>query len=361
MSYRPGQVGLAEGLALVFILTVVRIFLTSLVFVVEQAAQFGPIAIILAGFYTIAAFFLLLFVTERVPGDLVAICRQVLGRPAAWLVTLFFILWFWANGALLLRQVAENTLITSLPEMKLELIIAWYALVIGILLFMGFGAIVRASYLFTPYLLIALFLVLLLLLPYYNVYRLAPWQGAGLAAGLKASVAFTSFNAYIIALIVMAPAFQSQRTIRAAAFYGLGISVTVKAVYIAAYIMVFGTVVGSEKTIPFFEMARLVYLSRYLQHIESLFIVLWVVIDTLAIAASLYLAMYLLTRLLGLPTDKPLLPLATVTTVGVAMLPESFADAVVLDTLFNRVSSIAIYVFPVLLFLATLYKSRRKT
>lgn len=361
MSYRPGQVGLSEGLGLVFILTIPRVFLTPLSSILEQAGQFGWISLLLAGLYTFAMYYLLLFIAERMPGDLFTICQNILGKPGAWLVALFYLVMFWGNAVILLRQFTENTLLTALPEMRFELITAWYTLVSGILIFMGFSAIVRTSYFFLPYLLFGMLFTGVLLAPYYNIYRLVPWQGTGLASGLKTSIISAGYNVGVIALIVLRPSFQSLRTVRAAAVYGLGLSVGVKVLYTISYILSFGTLVGSEKSMPFYEMARLIYLSRYVQHIEALLIVLWVIVGMLTSAASLYVALYLLTRLLNLPALRPVLPLAAVTTLTFASLPVSFGQILELDALLEIMSAVGLYVIPVILFLATLYKLRKKS
>jgi spore germination protein KB len=360
MSYKPGQAGLAEGIGLVFILVVPRIFLTALAVTVTEAAQFSWISILLAGFYTFAAFSLLLFVAARLEGDLFAICQQTLGKAGAWLVALFYLVVFWGNAALLLRLYAENALLTALPEAKFEAVILWFALAIGMLVSMGWATIMRTSYFYLPYLLIGLLVICTLLSPYYNIYRLIPWQGTGLVQGLKASILSAGYDAGVLTLIIFKPSFQSLRTVRAAAFYGLVLSVGLKMFYTIAYILTFGTIVGSEKSMPFFEMARLIYLSRYLQHIEALFILLWVIAGMLAAAASLYVALYLLVRLLDLPALRPIVPLAVATTLSLAALPGSFEDVVEIDLLFTNISLAGLFILPPILFTVTLYNLRKK-
>lgn len=360
MSYRTGQAGVAEGLGLVFMITVPRVFLTAMTQVLEQGAQLGWVAVLLGGLYSLAMFYVLLFVMTRADGDLLAMARRLLGRPGSWLVGVFYLVLFWGHAVLLMRQYTENTLITALPHVNFQMVVAMYSAAIGLLLYMGFGAIVRSTYLFLPYLLFGLLMVCLFLIPYYNIYHLTPWRGNGLAAGLKLSVLAAGYNVGVIALIIMAPTFQSLRTIRAAGIYGLGISVAVKVAYMVAYVMVFGVAVGMERTMPFFEMARLVYLSRFLQHIEALLIIIWVVVGMTAVAVYLYIALYILSRLLGLPAIRPLVPLATLFTAVLAMLFESMDIIIVADGMFNYVSNIGLYVVPAALAAAALVKGRKK-
>lgn len=361
MSFKPKQAGLAEGLGMVFVLTIPRMFLTSLAVIMEKSAQLSWASVLLAGFYTLAMVYMLLFVIERVPGDFFAICKRVLGKAGAWLMSLAYLLLFWLNGILLLRNFAENTIINALPDLGIEVITILYAIIIGVIVTMGVTTIIRTSYVFLPYLVMGIFIISALLYPYYNIYRLFPWRGNGLSPAFLESISAAGFDFGVIALIILAPAFQSLRTIRAAAIYGLGLSTITKVVFIITYTIVFGTIVGAEKSTPFAEMARLVYLGNYFQHIESLLIILWVIIALLAMAANIYVVLYLFTRLLDLPEMWPLVPLMVIITANIALLPESFAQVVILDTEFVRIANLGIYVLPTILFLATLYKMRKKS
>jgi spore germination protein KB len=360
MSYRPGTAGLLEALSFVFIITIPRVYLSTGATVLERGGQFSWISVLLAGLYSGLGVYLLLYVFTRFPGDLFAVSQQLLGRAGAWLIGLYYFFIFWANGVLLLRQFAENTLTTALPNMDLGLVIAFYVVFTAHLCFLSLSGIARAAGLFLWYMVVLFLAICVLLLPYYNVYHLTPWQGHGIMKGLRLSIEAAGTNIGVIALLIMAPSFQSLRTIRAATVYGLGLTVSLRAFHTIVYLMVFGLSVCVEKLLPFFEMARMVYLSRYLQHIEALLIMIWVLSGLLAIAASMYVAMYMLARLLDLPTLRPFLPLMMLLTGSLALLFESVDKVLAADAIFAYISLIGLYVIPVILFLVTLIKARNK-
>ena len=360
MSYRPGVAGLFEAFAFVFVITSSRSYLTSLSIYVEQAAQFAWLSVLLAGLFSGLAVYVLLYVFARVPGDLFDVSKQLLGRVGAWTISLYYLLIFWVNAVLLLRQFAENTLSTALPEMKFELIMAFYTIFATHLCFLSLSGIVRTSGLFLWYTVGVFFLICFLLLPYYNMYQLMPWQGHGISTGLKLGVTGAGTNLGVIALFVMAPSFQSLRTIRASAFYGLGLSVSVKSIHTLVCLMVFGLTVSIEKMLSFYEMARAVYLNRYLQHIEALLILIWVIVGLLSIAASMYVAMYILARLLDLPALRPFLPLMMLITANLAFLFESVDTVLAAEALYGKISLIGLYGIPAILWAVTFAKLRNK-
>ena len=129
------------------------------------------------------------------------------------------------------------------------------------------------------------------------------------------------FNVGVLSLVFLSSAFQNAKTIKSAAIYALGGSIVLRIVYMLVYTMVFGVAIGGEKTMPFFELARLVYVNQYIQRIEALFIVVWVVFGLMAIAGSMYIGLYLIVVLLKLPALRPIVPLGAMIVANLAMLP----------------------------------------
>ncbi|EAX46626.1 Spore germination protein [Thermosinus carboxydivorans Nor1] len=362
MTYEPGRMGIAEGLALAFVLTIPRIFLTAPANQIDIAAGLAWLMPLASGLGAFVGFCLLIFVLSRIPGsDLVGAAYHLLGRVGGLLVGLFYAGYFFLDAVLLLRQFAENTLLTALPFLEFRIAIGIYALVAGILAYIGVEGFARTTYLLLPFGIIPLLGVLTLLFPFYNIYHLLPWQGSGLGVVVPKALMDAGYNTGVLVLIILAKPLQNLRTVKAAALYGLGGSAALKALSTFSFTLVLGYTTGREKVLPFYEMARLVYLSRYVQRIEALFILLWVMYGMLAIAANLFIGLYLLVRLLGLPALRPLIPVATLVIAFLAMIPGDITDTINLDILFVQTyAAAAVYVVPGLLFAASWWQGRRK-
>lgn len=349
MSYRPGRMGVGEGVGLVFILLLPRVFLTtpalSLIEVCNSAWMLPLVAFGAAA----AAFFLMAAVMGKNEGDLYAVSGRLLGPAGALLLALVYAACFLLDAALLLRQFAENTLLTALPETEFRVVIFWYAIFIAGLVCFGIEGIARAAYLLLPFVAGGVMLVLFLLVKFYDPTQLMPWQGAGLEVVVERSLLLSGLNFGGVLLYVLAPQFQTAGTVRTAFLFGGGGGALLRSLMIAAFIMAFGVAKGLEKTLPFFDMTRLVYLSRYIERIESLFVVIWVIVGLLAIAIDLYAVLFLLSRVLRLPTIRPLVPVLAVGVVNLAVLPSD------IDSVIDLESSIATIVFtPVMLGAAAL-------
>lgn len=361
MSYRTGQMGIAEGTALVFILYFARLFLTAPGARLDDCASLGWLAAIITGLVILVMLLLLLQAMSGFSGDLINVSRQLLGKPASWLICAYYCFTFFSNVVLLLRRYAENTMLTALPGIEFTLITLLYALIAAIGVYLGIETIVRASYFILPVIIASIFLVMLLLYPYYRIFNLEPWQGKGIGAVINAGFSSAGLGYGSFAILLLLPAFQNRRTVKTAAIFGMSSSFMIVSISILVFTMVFGVAVGREKILPFFEMSRLVYLSRYFQRIEALFIVIWVITGLLGISANLYMSGYLFTRLFKLPAMRPIIPLMTMAAVELSLLPSDVAAVIRLDKyMLNNYFIWGVYLIPSILILTAWLKKKKK-
>jgi len=358
MNYQGGNMGIAAGTALVFAVTIPRMFLTSPASRLVEDAQIAWLSVGVSAGAAMIMIKVLLYIISRTGGDLIDGVRRLLGNSAAWLVTLVYIAIFLANTVLLLREFAENTLLTALPLSEFSLVTIWYAVWVTVFIYFGIEVVGRVAYMVLPFLVASMLLIVILLIPFYNVYQLVPWQGNGLENAIYHGLTMAGANVGAVILTIYAREFQQAKTTAQALAFGLGGSMLLKMVYAQSYLMTFGVYVGQEKILPFFEMARLVYLNRFLQRIEALLIALWVMVSILAIAISLYTAVYLIARILELPSGRPIVPLVAAIVANIAMMPPDIITVLGYEKPYLYISSAVIYAIPAVLSLAFWFKRK---
>jgi len=360
VSYQSGQLGNTEAIALVFTMCFITAFLTLPTEAIETSRELGWCSIIVSGLSTMAMLFLLIYVFERIPGDIYFVATHLLGKSVATLICIYYIVLFFSFAIIWIREFSENTLTTALPAINFQLAVGWYALAAALIIYFGIEAIARATYVILPFVVFGMVLVMALLEPLYKPNYLLPWQGAGLANALIKGGILVGANAGSLLIAVIAKSFQNTRVLKVAALFGLGGSMLLKSVSVLVFTMVFGTSVALERALPFFEMARLVSLNRYIQRIESVFIILWVMAGIFGIAISIYIGLYLFTRLVNLPTMKPLIPIVTLLLAQLAMIPPDINSVLALEGILVRsYCLIGIYAIPLLLFTVALFKEKR--
>ncbi|MBP2653234.1 MAG: spore germination protein [Firmicutes bacterium] len=361
MSHKPVLMGVAEGLTLVCIATFATSFLSAWSSAIDRATTALWMLPLTNGCCGIIILYLLLYVLNHTSGDLCLACEELLGTLAARLIIIYYISVSFLDAGLLLRQFAENTLITALPEFPFELIIGWYALIIVIITYIGIESIARAGYMILLVIILSMLTVLVMLSSQYQWLYLAPWNGPGFAKVILTGIQSTGAIIGIIIPAILATSFQNIQTIKKAVLYGLGISSLIKSLTQAAFIATFGTEVAREKVLPFYELARLVYINRYIQRIESLIILAWVITGILNIAIAFYIGLYLLGRLFNLSDIRPfIIPIFLIIT-ELAMLPNEITAVIFLHSkahfLFYNIGALVI---PTVLFFAAMLRTRRQ-
>lgn len=360
MSYQTGTMGVAEGSAIIFILLLPRVTMNSFTIAIAEFGQISWLYIVINGLDVLVMAGLLLYVHSKASGDVYSIATDLVGKKTAVVIMTVLTIAFFINATLLVRQYAEYTVVTSLPDLDLTVSVLVYALGGFFTGYLGISGVTRCSVIFMPLIIVTILGTILLLYPFYIPYQLLPWQGYGLVPCLVQGVVKGSgFNMGFLVPFILAPAFQNIRTIRRALLRGITSSVLLKVMVMIVFLMVFGVAVGSEKTMPFFEMTRLIYLNRFFQHIEALFIVVWVILGTLAIAINFFIAVYLLGRLLNLPSTRPVMLCLALLMVSLGLMPENITQVVTIDNYFLYFDNIAVYGIPVLLFIATLSKQMK--
>ncbi len=361
MSYRPGQMGLAEGMALVFATTLVSVFLTIFPASVDAAGSAAWISPVITFIEFLVIMYLLLYVLRNTSGDLYAACQELLGATMTRIIALCYSGLYFLDAGLLLRQFAENTLLTALPRLEFELAIGLYAFMVVFLLYFGFEAVAQTCYVVLPFTVGGLLIIMILAASRYNFLNLAPWVGQGIGAVFVWSARVGGINLGALLPFIFAASFQNARTVKGAVLYGLGLSAFVRTMSFIAYTAAFGVSVSREKVLPFFDLARLVYINRFVQRIEAFFIILWTTMGMLNIAIDIYAGLYLLGRVFNLPALRPFIIPATLIIAELAMLPREITGVITFYVqMLSTVYNLGTVVIPLILFIAAVWHSRRQ-
>ncbi|MDR3592224.1 MAG: GerAB/ArcD/ProY family transporter [Negativicutes bacterium] len=361
MSYQPGRMGLAGGIALIFVTTSSPLFLSLFSINAEKGGNSAWLLPLLSLIDFLVVLYPLLYVLETTGKDLYGACEELLGTVAARLIALYLIGVYFLDAVLLLRQFTENTLITALPGINFEFIVGWYILLVVFLLYRGLEPMVWTSYIIMPVAVAGMILLIILVWSRFHLVYLTPWQGTGLDRVVLQGLLLNGINFGALLPFIFAVSFQNAATIKRSVFYGLGLSVAVRSMVLGAYMASFGAAATQEKVLPFFELARLVYINRFIQRIEALYILLWVMMGMLNIAIDIYAGLYLTCRLFNLPALRPLIAPAAVVIAELSMLPSDVMSVIVFySQAITTIYSFGTAVLPLVLFLAALLRTRRQ-
>lgn len=362
MGNSSGRMGIAEGIGLTSIMTLPQVFLATPATMIQEAGSLAWAAPLIGGFAALLMICLLSHVFIRHPGDLLSVTEKLLGKLIAYLVGAFCFVMLLAFSVVWTREFAEDTMLTALQSAEFDIITTCFVVSAGVIMFAGIESICRAVYIILPFIILSLLFLLVVLIPVYKLDYLFPWQGNGLSFLIKPALTEIGMGGTIFVLPLLLESFQNTRTIKAAVVFGYGLTSIIRSVSMAAFMMAFSVAVAMEKAMPFYEMARLIYLNRYLQRFESLFIIIWVITGVFAIALSLYGAMAIGAKIFKLPSIKPLIwPMVIIVAQAAALPPDTHSILTLEATLYPYVFAPGVIIITTMLFIACVIKKEEKT
>lgn len=332
MREYEGHIDLREGSVLVFIVLSAMLFLQFPEFLIEVG---GPAAWQVALVMTGAGLVLLLpmgALARRFPGrGLAEISLEAAGPFLGPLFTLMVAVWLFASASLTLRNFTETFLLSILPDTPPSVLMIVAAGCAAFASYKGFEAIGRAAQILLPLITGGIVLVLLFSLPRVDTSLLFPFWGHGLMSTVTGGFYYSSMVTEVIFLLAAGYAFRDGATLSSSGLVGtllFGLAATVTVLVLVA---IFGAPTARETPFPVFNLARLVYLGRFLQRTESLVIMLWFFAAAVRLSVLLHAAVISIGGALRLPNYRPLLLPLVVIMVALSLVPRDFLEVLRLD------------------------------
>lgn len=335
---REGQIGYREGIALAVMLISGKIYTGFPRIMVEDGKNAAWLLVLLSTGLAIAAFLPIPALLARFPGKSAyevyeEVLGPYLGLPASLLALGFYL---FLQG-ILVREFAEIVASTVLPLTPVSVITIALLLIISYGAYAGLEALSRAAWLLGPWVLIGLLAVLLLTYRWASPDSLFPIWGPGLPSLLKSAFFRTSFFVEVLILPLLVPHLREPRHLARMGIWSIAISGLVMTAVVISFVMVFPEREAEHTIFGVYQLARLMFLGRFFQRMESLFIFVWVISAGLELTGFLQGNALGLARILKLPAYRPLIFPLTVLVFAISFIPPDLPAAIRIDGQFLRV------------------------
>lgn len=353
--------GTAEAVYLTTLVIASKAFYTSIRVMIKITGTAAWYMTIVSCLTSIIFFLLISLVMKRFPGkNLVEIFELVTGRFFGKILTLMFSAYFVYYAGSSLREFLEMIKAYNLPYTPPSLIIFAFMAVVVVLAYIGLEGMARfASVIFYP-VLIGIALILFLAYPYYNVRALFPIGGYGIAETLKSGFFRSSAYDEVIILAFIINSIDGVKKFRKVGVLSLFISGIVFASNCLCNIMAFDYTMSSENVSDLFQLARVIYFSRFFQRIESIFLFIWILASLITVGLAFYIAISSFCKAFKISNHRPLILQFAFLTFMVTLLPEGLIQLAKTNIVVLReYSMILVYGIPVLiLFISVIFGKR---
>lgn len=356
-----GHIGVHQAALLLFSLLTTKVLLIYPAVVVEAGRGAGWLLVLLNALWGVAAVLVLAGLARRFPGrGLPEIAQEVAGPVLGNLFNLLLAAGLVVLAAMVVRLLSEAFIIAILPQTPPSVLVGTAGLLAVYAAYLGLEPMARVNQIMAPLAIVAFMLVLLLLLREGEPGWLLPALGPGLPALLQSSFLQSGAWVEVLLLGIYGYAFRRDGDLRRAGLLAVVGAALALAGTAAVYIMVFGPEVAPRQPFPLYALARMVYLGRFFQRAESLFVLIWIAASLAYPGVLLHGAAETTARALGVPYTRPLLfPLALLM-LSVALLPPNFIAALAVTQQVRLWGALVGFGVPLLLLLAGRMRQRRE-
>lgn len=245
----------------------------------------------------------------------------LLGKTLGKIVGGAYVLYFLVVNILVIREFSEfltNTLMPGTPGVVFSTIIV---LIGAYAAFKGIEVIARMVQFLLPLFVFTLVVLLGLAVPDMELGKLQPFLEGGILPVIWGSVVPASWYGEIVVLVILLPMVNKPQevkrkgalTLLAAAFFLTADTLIT--------LTIFGPCLTGDLLFPFWYLAKFIEFGNYLQRMESLIVLLWVVGIVIKVDVLYYLICFTTAQVLNLKGYKPVAyPAALVQIFGATFL-----------------------------------------
>lgn len=331
---KEGKISSYGIFSLLAILIITKAFLGIPRVVAQEAGSAAWLLLLLSGFVSTAGIYLIVKLVQRFPGkNLVEIAEIVWGGPGRVFVSLTMAILFLYISTVVVREFSETILTTVLPRTPISIITLMFLITMIFGSYKGLEAITRSSVLLFPFIIIGILSILFLTGSFIDLNNLFPVLGKGLKIVTKIP-GRTSIFIDIIFVTLIASNVNEPEKIPAQIWKSFFMSIFLFVIIEIVYVSVLSLEAATKLYIPLFQLARIIYMGRFFQRIEALYVFIWFFAGALKLTLSFYGAVVTLCRGFKIPIYQPLLFPAGLLVFAISFLPPNMAAAISLDVNF---------------------------
>ncbi|HHY44953.1 MAG TPA: GerAB/ArcD/ProY family transporter [Firmicutes bacterium] len=331
-----GHVSTNQIAAMLAFLLGVKSFLITPIFLTAELSTGAWISVIIslvAGVLATIGWLKWSHLTEGLP--FLPALQKTLGKPLGTLLCAAITISFLIAISFSMRLFAGGAAIGLLPDVPIEILLITLIAASAYSAWAGLESLARASTFFFAPTVISFVIIVVSSLRDLDLRNLTPLWGPG-----PAEVALSGLR--LIGLWGILPAFAAVKTyVRReedlakgvmGGLLGAGVTLTLTVI---AVLLFFPYPSGTRLTHPMGILARSIYLGRYVQRVEAIFVFTWFFPSAIQAGFTYFALLVFIAQMAGTNTYRPFLPALSVTTFAIGALPVSlYRAAQLLSTTF---------------------------
>lgn len=324
------QIGYKGWVSMVFVATSAKILNPSFIVLSTYGERATWLLSLCAGITALLVVKLVLVGMRQMPGGgAIEVIEKRIGVWAGSIVSLLVIVFMLMDTAISVRFIMTQVKVVTLPFTPTSVLIASSLLLSMFLAFQGIRRLSRVSAVVVIWFILSVFLLAVLLFRQADIANIFPLFGPGLSTVLIQGANHSMYYGELLMFTLLRGNVSSQPVFEKGIMRGGLYSVLCCTFVILLVQLCLGSPTSSQVSFPFIELARLIYINRFIHHLEGYFAALWLLLALPQIAIYLYLTTIAYAKLFRFQHYRPLLIPMTVLAYIASFYPLFFFDIIV--------------------------------
>ncbi len=299
-------------LVFTFIIATGTLFIPSMV--AHNAGQDGWISILIGGVVGVFTAIIVTNLGARYPGkSLIEYSETIMGKWLGKIIGLVYIFFYLHISAIIVREISSTIQGTLLHNSGLEIITIIMFLASAYCVKMGLETITRANVLNLMVTFMAIFTVFFLLIKDMNPELLTPVLSKGIVPVLKGSMSPIGWFCEVVSIAFIIPFINKPEESRRYSIFGVIWAAVTLSFMAALVIMIFGPQLTSVLTFPTLEAVRYINIGQYIQRVEIIFLIPWIISNYIKICFFYYVAVLIIAKWFNIKeTETMVIPIGLI-------------------------------------------------
>ncbi len=351
------KIGTWEAVATIGCISLIPILLTLPTYAVTD---FGTATFLHNVYTTILTLIMLVIILSLYKNfshmDIVDIAKHVGGKPLQIICGIILISTILILCILTFSEFTQNLQNVLFPDAPQEYISILFGIGILISVFLGIRGIFRTSSIVVPMIAVGFIFMFFVLFNDTDITNFFPVFGNGISNFF--SQGFNRIARYegIFYIFLITPYVKNYKKVGYLSFI-LSTFFVLPIIFLLVGNIPYPSI--TENYFPIFELTRLINLGRFIQRVESIFILLWLLATFIYLSLSVYFAIYIFQKIFDLQYSQRLIPCFTTIIMSICTLLNSFEIIIkIRNFFFVHVSTYVLYILPIILLIVANIKRR---
>ncbi|MHC0038693.1 GerAB/ArcD/ProY family transporter [Pseudoneobacillus sp. C159] len=356
------HIGIREAASVGIVFVITKIFLPFPRSMVDYGGTAAWVIVLMAILLTPLTWWGIrgLLTNAKGGSSLITATEEIMGPFFGSLINLAYFLFFFMLTFIVLREFSDIIATDILPLTPVGIILLALLIPVSLIARSGMEILGRIAWLTIGIIIVSLMVLFIGgLITYADPKALSPVWGTGKSQVIKMGLIKSSMFTELLAFGIIVPRMRKAKEWGTAVWVCIVISSAIMLCSIITYLYIFPYPTATRINFPLLEVSRIIIAGRWIQRVESIFLVIWLLCTVIKLSVGMYCSAAILSQILRLPKDQFLIFPLSIIVYHLALLPSSEMEAVAWESdILRRYGSICSIILPLLTWLVGILRKK---